>query len=354
MIDPIFNMFKIRYHILDDFNGLNKTLKTRVFINLEMVMKVLLTKRVNEYAEGLDNVELQRILLSNIINLAQHYRLYLTKNRIANEVYLFWNYPTKVAYLNTEFLDTYRKLWNDKFTDEDNETLSDTLEEIHSQMKTIIKYVNEVYLVDGGMVDSAVIPYIIAKRKENGFTQNVIVSNNRYDFQYIKHGFVVWYPDKDKSIVLTKENIYKYLKEKLGIKGSKDNPSVNFLPFILSALGDRYRCIEKFPKIGLGTLLKAVNTGLKNNVVTSKVMSEELLEKLLPKEYHDMFYKAYRMTDVEYQYMRVSITQEAYILDQLQNRFDDDSLYYLNDKYFKDHLIMIIDNKQEQIMRNTL
>lgn len=336
--------------MLDDNNCLKPHLRTRVFINLEMVLKVLLTKRVSEYSESLNSVELDRILVSNIINLAQHYRLYLVKNKLPNEVYLYWNFPIQKEYANTVFLPDYRHLYHEKFISEDVEYLVTVLERVHSQLKTIIQYVNEVYLIDGGMVDSGVVPYVIIKNKHDGLCQHVVVTNNRYEFQYIKHGAVIWYPDREDSKILTEDNIYAYLREKLNIK-EKFTPSVNFLPFIVAILGDRYRGIDKLPKIGLATILKMLSSGLEQRTVTNSTASVELLKTLLPEEYHEVFERSYKITDVEYQYARITVPQEAYILDQIVDKYDDESLYYLNDRFFKEHLLMIVDSKREQVAK---
>lgn len=349
MIDPIFNMFKIRFEKLDTYSKLSKK-KTRVFINLEMVLKLLLTPRVSEYCKSISTVELERILVSNIINLAQHYRLYLTKLHIPNEVYLYWNFPIVKKYNNDKYIEKYRSLYNEKITDDDTDCIVDTLERIHGQLRTIINYVNEVYLLDGGMVDSGVIPYLIAKEHSSQICQNILVTNNRYEFQYIKHGFRIWFPDREDSMELTEANIFLFMKEKLNLK-SKDIIPINYLPFVISLLGDRYRGITKIKGIGLAKAVKLVNSSLENGIITPTTSSIELLKRMFSEEQQDTFVRNYKCTDVEYQYAEISMKQESKILDQIIDKYDDDSLYYLNDKFFKDHLIMIIDTKRDQIVK---
>ena len=80
MIDPIFNMFKIKFDMLDSWSALKGIKKARIFINLENVLKVLYSPRLNEFILTNGNtVDVKRCLVSNIINLAQHYRLYCAK-----------------------------------------------------------------------------------------------------------------------------------------------------------------------------------------------------------------------------------------------------------------------------------
>ena len=92
-ISPIFNCHKIKFSKLDELNPLNGK-KVRFFINLESVLKRILTQYVNNYLVARnDTLYTKKELLSNIINLAQHYRLYCAKQDIESEVYLYWNYP---------------------------------------------------------------------------------------------------------------------------------------------------------------------------------------------------------------------------------------------------------------------
>ena len=106
MIDPIFHMFKIKHTILDGLSVLDPNYdRVHVYINLESVFNKLINPRVNNYLVASmktedDKNRLKLSLVSHVINLAQHYRLYCAKHKKESRVILYWNYPISKNYNN--------------------------------------------------------------------------------------------------------------------------------------------------------------------------------------------------------------------------------------------------------------
>ena len=106
-IDPVFNMFKVRF----DWMNRNRILRNDVdrinwYINLENVFRVLLSPRLENMlmADGIDDNQIKMDLISNMVNLGQHYRLYAAKMGYESRVILYWNY-TKGHYNNRKYLE---------------------------------------------------------------------------------------------------------------------------------------------------------------------------------------------------------------------------------------------------------
>ena len=90
-MDPLFNMFKIRFTILDNIISSNNDIKPddkiNVFINVESILKLFMNIKMEEYLR-VSNEERVLEFISNLINLAAHYRLYFSKNKLYSRVYL--------------------------------------------------------------------------------------------------------------------------------------------------------------------------------------------------------------------------------------------------------------------------
>ena len=355
MVDPIFNMFKIKFDILDSWKALKGVTKARIYISLETVLKVLYSERLNNFlvASG-DKTDTQRCFVSNIINLAQHYRLYCAKHKIENEIYLYWNYPYRLDFINKKYNNEYRSYYCNKMHHNDScYYISEVMDSIIDQLQTIIKYVNQVYLITSTEVESSVIPYIIYRDQKDDTVKNIIVSNSKYDFQYISYGFDIWIPDRDDSLLLNKDNVIEYLKERNHVSTQETVP-INYIAFIVSLLGDRYRNIQKMNGVGLSRIIKMINQGLKQLIITENTTNIDLLASCIKDEYKEIFKNNYHCTNLAYQYEDISGSIERSILDQIEDKYDDNALQYLNDKYFKEHLIMMIDTKRDQIYHSMM
>ena len=90
-IDPIFNKYKTLFSILDTMEIVKPNTKNVVlYLNLESILKVLFTSELSTklLAETNEN-DLKISMISNIINLAQHYRWYFSKKGYNCHIYKY-------------------------------------------------------------------------------------------------------------------------------------------------------------------------------------------------------------------------------------------------------------------------
>ena len=348
-ISPIFNSHKIKFSKLDELNPLNGK-KVRFFINLECVLKRILTQYVNNYlvARG-DTLYTKRELISNIINLAQHYRLYCAKQNIESEVYLYWNYPCG-EFNNRKYNSIYKSYYKNKIHNNIQAGyVTSVLQDIFDRLTVIIKYINQVYMITNDEVESSMIPYIITKEKPCD-CQNIIISTDKYDCQYILKGFDVLVPSKDNSKLVNQNNLIDHLKEITNITTTETIPT-NYVPFALSLLGDKYRNIQKLKGVGFGAIIKVVNKGLSELILTNNTTSIDMLSKIIKEDSRELFCNNYHCTSIDYQYEDTTEQQRHDIMSQVIDKFDDNAIIYMNDRYFKDHLLMLVETRQDQLSR---
>lgn len=349
-------MFKTKFVVMDNLGVLDKEAdRIDIYINLENIFKVLLSPRVNNYlmATVENDNEFKINLISNIVNIAQHYRLYATKYRKESRVFLYWNYP-KTDFKNVEYISGYREYYNHKmFKNDTCGFIVRNLRDCHEFMTKLFHYINQVYLINGGVVDGSVVPYIVEENiyctRDNSSVQKIIVSNTKYDFQYVCYGFTVLETSKDDSCIITKDNVIDTLKKRMNIKTDMSIP-YNLIPFTISLLGDRYRNIPKLSGVGLGTIIKMVNAALDKVLITTQTQDVDMLSKIIAEKFRDQFVKNYLCTYIPRQYDDLTLLEIRKVEEQIVDKFDDNGIDIINEKYFKTAPLMTIKTKKEQII----
>lgn len=346
MMDVIFNLFKIRFNIMDELfsaNDINLTRsdKVNIFINLESVLRKLHRSNLEVYLKVKKDEKIFEFV-SNILNLAAHYRLYFSKQKIYSKVYIYLGYPFKSKYKNNNFNEEYRKYYQERFSkNTKNVSFSNLFEDVMGISKTILEYIEGVYIINSNSIEPSVIPYILMKDKDDNF-KNFIVTTDRYEYQYVDKDFYILRPKKELSYIITKDNVINQMKieEKINSDLSVDS---SYISFILSILGNKYRNIKHIKRIGLSTLIKLIRTAIDNNILGERTNNIYLLSKIIKDEYKEIFLNNYYCTDLDYQIKYLNIVDIHSITDQIKDKFDNASLNKLNNDYFNTYPIMLLE-----------
>lgn len=364
VIDPIFNMHKVKFDILDKWKFIDKSItRVIVYINLENVFRLIMTPRTNNFIQANTSIDekgdytkqFALSLVSNIINLGQHYRLWLTKQNLDSRIILYWNYPLPEEYRNRKYIPTYRTTHTDRYRQNmENSSLLDCLNEAVQFLKTCMQYVNEVYLVDPKGLESSIVPLLLEREvyREDGVnTLNVMVTNNPYEFSYVDYGFKIVCPSvrKKNPILITDKNVIEVLKDKCGVSSVLTAPT-NFLEFINAIMGDSDRSIPKLSGVGIATILKMITTSISRGLITENTKDVDMLKNILREEYVDIFERNYHCTNLEYQLRDVEPLDIHRIKSCLIDNYDENTLNAMNERYFKLFPIDIIKPKSQQIL----
>lgn len=345
-MDPIFNMFKVKYSKLDELvtehcKEITPDSRVNLFINLEPILKKLTSSNIDEYLK-IRKEEKAYELISNVINLAAHYRLFFSKNKVYSNVYMYLNYPFKNVYKNRAVNPDYRKNYEHKYTKDTKTTvLSNTLDNILPFIKIILEYVQGVYLIEADSIESSLVPHIIKKEKPTNEI-NMIITTDRYDYQYVNKDYYIIRPKKDDSYMVTKENLIHMLKLEDKIVNDIMVGS-HFYPFILSLLGDKYRNISKIKGIGLASLLKTVNTAIEKEVIGKDVSNINILSNIIKEEYKGLLLQNYYCVDIDTQFQMLNIKDLYSITSQITDKFDNVALKDINNRYFKNSPIYLLE-----------
>jgi hypothetical protein len=283
-MEVIFNLFKVKYTKLDELlskycTNVDPHSLVKVFINIEPIIRKLSSSNIEEYLR-VKTEERSFDMISNIINLASHYRLFFTKNKLYSKVYLYVSYPfSKSFFKNRLIIPEYRSYYEHKYSKNPNHfVLSEVLTSAIPFTKIILEYIEGVYLIQSEHIESSLIPHIITNNQEEK-SINFIISTDKYDYQYANKNFYIIRPKQNDSYIVTKDNIIENLKYEEKVL-SDINVDSRYYTFILSLLGDKYRNIEKIKRVGLANIIKMINKALKENIISDDVFNINILSNL--------------------------------------------------------------------------
>lgn len=345
-MEAIFNMFKVKFTKLDELltehcKDITRDSKVNVFINLESLIKNLACPGVEDYLR-LKNNERTFEMISCIINVAAHYRWFFTKNKLYSRVFLYMNYPFKTYQKNRIVNPDYRSYYQEKYTKNPNYfILTDVLNEAIPFTKIILEYIEGVYFIQSEHMESSLIPYVITKESGDNYI-NLLVTKDNYEYQYVNKDFYIIRPKQDESYIVTKDNLFDHFKKELKVESDLTVDS-RYFPFIFSLLGDKNRNIEKIKRIGIANILKTINKALKENIICKDVFNINILSEIIKDEYRPLLLNNFYCVDLDIQQQMLNIKDTYTITSQLVDKFDNEHLKRINDEYFKEYPIYLLE-----------
>ena len=378
-IDGVLNGFKCKYLYLDKlFNGkLDATDKKGerpvknvcIYINLESVYNsfrsVKTEKRLNKMTEKEIKI-VYRQVISNIINIAAHYRKYFSRHKIKTYIFYYYNEITDEYhdYNNTATCPGYREHFFDSLHDMNRMSVNGIVEEMLPFLKIITEYIEGVYTIEVKHVESSIVPFYFFMENPNQTNMNIIISKDIYDLQYTNYNSLVISRAGSEPVLITKRNVMKYLAWKFDMKMEKPlHPKL--LPFILSCIGDKKRSIEKIPgRMGFKTVVrelwKLYDEGYIYDSDTDTMSIQNLLHVLNKGEYKLVKVESlasdimsnFKAIDFEEQYRMISKHQKTLIQRQLVDKTDPGALQDINERYFEDFPIQVMELNQYSRIRS--
>ena len=349
-MEIFFNLFKIKYVKLfellredPDINiGSDDTVN--IFINLEPIFTKLCNPKVVEYVKSMgSNAQLE--FISCVVNLAAHYKWFFTKYKINSRVYLYFPSLLTSDFKNKNFNAEYRMYYKHKFNKSgDTGPIYTMIVNSIPFVQLILEYIEGVYIIDSNDVENSVIPYVIANQTvdTNETQHNFIVSTSLYDFQYVNYGYSILVPKQDESELINKSNAMQFIY-KINKVLTKDIIPTGFIPFILSIVGSKNRNIYNIKGIGLKSAIKLVHAALHQGLISSGMTNINLLIEIIKPGWRNPVLNNYYCTDISFQYSLLTYTDIHAIMSQLHDRFDNVALKRINDMYFKEFPLQIIE-----------
>lgn len=340
-----FGMMKVKYQaydsVLTDLNYLQPTDKINVFINLETVLKYMsMTQDLEK--KIMTCTDIDKILVSDIINLAAHYKDFFRGNGLDTNIFLYMTDldSTPTDFQETKYVEDFRSYYINKYMGNPKFALLGTKlkDVILPEVRTICDYIPGVYFITKKGVDSGVIPALIAEKYPD--RKNIIISGDVHDTQYgYMENFLSQLYIRGYNTHILASNVSGYLKT---ITRNNDIPqpvidiftNSSFYKLLLCCMGDRYRSIIGISGIKLMKLVGIITQALKDSKITMDVTSAMLLSDIFPDNIKGEIFHNMIAVDVHNKLTLLGDGIKKDVTAQIIDKVDTISLMKLNSEVF--------------------
>ena len=347
-----FNIMKIKYTNYDEILTNSKFLeegdKINVFINLETAFKYL--SMINDLEKKLIlQKQFPTIFVSNILNLAAHYKRFFVNNSLDTRIYLYHTDLNSDEFNQYKYNDEYRSYYMIKYNNNPKFIyMTDGLKHsILPETKTISEFIPKVYYISSHNIEGSLVPYIIGE--DDKTRKNIIITGEINETQYslIPNYFCSYIhnaigyrnicnniPDTLKEITKKTNNDLESLCNTYSYYGTYCS--------LLSALGDRSRSVDGLNGIGPRILEKYILQGINRNEIQLSTNNPIMIGNIFHDEdIKSEFINNFYCTSLTDMYNELTTSSKLSILNQRKDRFDNESLIKLNaSKYYNYPLIL--------------
>lgn len=341
-MDRIFNSYKIRYDVLTPqllpIRASRKVRNINIFINVDDFFHKLHRPDTDREFQTTGKSASKQVV-SNLINLAAHYKHWAVKEHLNPTVYLI--YTTSVVFRNSMTLESYRDYYK-KIIDINNPSffyVNNTITNSFSILQVITKYLPGIYAINSNYIEPSVIPLYLSEIKPADF--NLLISRDNYDLQYThfdKWGVII--PKGEVSPFVVSGNLWDYIQLKEKIQGEFYYHPETFI-WAKAIIGDKYRSIPKLTRTSWKTVIKYLeefSSSRNNSVEILELQLQKLANYITSKKIEDTdFNHNLYCTSVKHQLESMMEIDKTMIRNQLTDMEDIQSLQQANATLFKEY-----------------
>lgn len=333
-MDVHFNAYKAKYEVLNQYLGkITSSQYVRsinVFINLDDVLHNLHRPLINNEFQVCGNDAAQQ-LVSNIMNLAAHYKQWGARRKIRTRVFLIYTTRTR-AFKNAVFLPSYRE----KYT-----VINDPMNAQYFFINAAIKlalpitknigdYIEDIFVIDSKYLEPSVLPAYLASLDLFKSDWNMLVSRDPYDLQYsYRDKWILVSPKGENTTIVNRGSLWKYIgnREKVFDEEIQYRPELyhhDIYPLALAVAGNKYREIPRLKRIGWKTIFQYLDKSTENPTDFMSVVSSRFL-KLLEK-------KGVPFEKLDNNLACVSIDRQLESMNEIDTTAINDQLKFVDDR----------------------
>lgn len=347
-----FNILKLKYKDYDEDLTAKDFLvpqdKINVFINLETVYKHLsmimdLEKKI------VIQRDFDEIMISNILNLAAHYKRFFVSNGLDTKVYLYNTDFASEEFNQTKYNEDFRSYYLVKFNSNPKFVLlTERLTgNILPNVKTYCEFIPNVYYISSKNIEGSLVPYIIAQSDTS--RKNLIIGGEMYDSQYtLIDNFVNHYIHKHFNVNIVHSDVRGYMKDIM----RKDSPETDdianaFATYskycsLMSVLGNKIRSIDSISGCGPKTLLKYIDSAVAQQIIQHETTNPEIIGDIFNDgETKEEFVNNYYCSSIIPMYNELTGAEKSSILNQRVDRIDINTLRAINSTKFYNHPLLL-------------
>lgn len=338
-MERIFHSYKMRYSYLNhELLPLraSKTIRDiNIFINLDNFFHRLHSSTTNnEFQMYGNNAAAQ--MVGNIINLIGHYKHWAIKEHLHPKIFIY--YTNSEVFKNNIIIPEYRnyylsemKLLNDKYYN-----INRAILDAQKLLPVITKYLPNIYGINTSYIEPSIIPYYLSQKFPAQL--NLLVTRDQYEMQYsYLDNWVLLLPAGDNSKIITRGNLWSYIKEREKITSDYHFSAEAYL-IAKTILGDKYRSIPKLVRISWKKMieyLEKLNVTEDNSRLfeITKNHFEKFIEskKIEDTSFNNNMY----CTSVQHQADSLLLADKIILDNQIEDMYDINGLQSLCNSAFR-------------------
>lgn len=260
MVSMLVNASRIKYAVLDDI--LKKKRIPNGTINF-MIDGYALFERFYSagYYSDLDHVDegvFVQEFVSAALNTLAHYRRYFaTRLKRPNRIFIIWNqeYPDYQLDLNDEYGESYFAKFCYEGGSSERQATNKAIKTALGFLREMVQYFDGIYYINSdGVEDHAVVRLLM---KQYPDAVNFLFTKNDIWLQFCSNRTFIIRPNRDKSRLITGNNIGKYIFRKT--KYTTNNIDPDNIRHILSVAGVKSRDISPVGGYRIATICKGID-----------------------------------------------------------------------------------------------
>ena len=348
LMQMILNSKKVKYVVLEKLVKYlpQDTDELNIFINADSIFRSFYNPTVKEQLNAISSND-KYLLSSEFINIIAHYRHFFY-SRYSMPTNFFVYYSDQEAKYPKELSSAYKV---DYYTKRDMNSyefgnLNRAINKNMHLSSILSEYLPNIYIINTKTLEPSVLPYsIISKNGELKGLTNLIITNSKIDFQLVNlPSTYVLDLRGDDSVIISKDNLMERLLTKSRAKNSTSLDSA-FYTSILAVSGIKELNIDGIPGCGpiktINKIEKAISTKLMTNDEISAKFN--ITAGSVFKEHETLIKRNYNMINLENLYKNISPKEKYNIIESLKNKSDNMSLIEINQKYYEDYPLMLIE-----------
>jgi len=322
-----------------------------VFINLDDILHKLhkpLTN--NEFQAAGKNSSKQ--LISNILNVISHYRLWFVNKGIKCRMFVFYTASYKANFRNEIYIPRYRKKFRE-YNDELNTKffyINTSFQVSNNLLSVMGRYLEDIYIINTKLIEPSVFPFYIASEGKFQSDWNVIISRDLYDLQYsYMDRWSYLYPKGNYSQFINKSNLWEFLRDANKVGDITIHPyDASAYVFVLAVIGDTWRNIPRLKRIGWKTMFKILEAVYNEIQAYDRDISTVTYENMMlsslvsNKTDVDSINRNLEAVSVKLQYEKIGEIDRTAFDIQMEDIPDINSFQEMNKLYFNDYPINLI------------
>lgn len=346
-MDIFFNKRKIRYNDLNLLfkDKLSPSIKQiSVYMELNSIMNELYRPDI---FEGI-NVGREKLTISSqILNTVAHYRHYFY-SRYGISTVFYLTYSNDKATYPISIQNDYKQQYYDRlFSDSPEYTiLNRNVKRNMNIVKLFCEYLPDVYFIEGNDFEPSALPYYLITTDTDNNQLNLVITENNLSYQLLALDST-YILDLKKRDIITRNNVFQAL---LG-KSKTSILSTELLTLYFAIVGKKTYNINNvrgFAKNKANKLIEQaindkliINKKYKDiNEVTTLMLNNGLLKT---QEQVDLINNNFKIMDYELLCQQLSTKHKHLIDDCFVDRLDHTTLKRINDTYFNNQPIMLME-----------